>query len=35
LPDQWWVLGYPIVVGIMATIPDSMLFFFWRRGSFD
>ena len=35
MPELGLTLGYPTVLGIMATIAAVMLWVFYRRGWFD
>lgn len=32
MPELHWAYGYPMALGVMASIALGMLFFFWRRG---
>src|SRR5690606_2457848 len=32
MPELNWYLGYPLAMGLMATVAAGLLFFFWRKG---
>ncbi|NJK76479.1 MAG: magnesium/cobalt transporter CorA [Richelia sp. CSU_2_1] len=35
MPELNWYFGYPLCLGMMATIAAGLIYFFWRRGWFE